>query len=195
MTELGTARAMSALRRFAVRQEAAARCDLCASALGEPHHHLLEPEKRELVCACNGCALLFPESGGGRYRHIRSRALGLRGMELGEADFRALELPVRLAFLCPSRVHGRTFAIYPNPGGTTEATVPPAAWADLLAAYPVAAGIEPDVEGLLIDHLDGRKRCFVASLDVCHYFVGLLRRESLAEAMRFIDGLDGGARG
>jgi hypothetical protein len=175
MTELGTSRAMSALRRFAVRQEAAARCDLCASALGEPHHHLLEPEKRELVCACNGCALLFPES--------------------GEADFRALELPVRLAFLCPSRVHGRTFAIYPNPGGTTEATVPPAAWADLLAAYPVAAGIEPDVEGLLIDHLDGRKRCFVASLDVCHYFVGLLRRESLAEAMRFIDGLDGGARG
>jgi hypothetical protein len=122
-------------------------------------------------------------------------------MQLGDDDFRALELPVRLAFLCPSRVHGRTFAIYPNPGGTTEAAVPLAAWEELVTAHPALAGIEPDVEGLLIDHLGGRKRCFLASLDVCHHFVGLLRAQrgsfgtSLAEAMRFLDGLDGGERG
>ncbi|HEX4340430.1 MAG TPA: DUF5947 family protein [Polyangiaceae bacterium] len=197
-----TGRAVSALRNFARRPEPESRCDLCNAPVAESHAHLYEPEPRRIACACIACSFLFPEGTAGRYRSLHSRATRAAGVELVEDDFRALEIPVRLAFLAPSDVHARVFATYPTSHGATESVVPRAAW-DALAER-TALSVAPDAEGLLIDYLGGRTRCFVASLDVCYRFVGLLRAggaargTAFASAMRFLDGLgglDGGGHG
>ncbi|HEX3597373.1 MAG TPA: DUF5947 family protein [Polyangiaceae bacterium] len=201
MTTEGAQRALSALRRFAAREGTGPRCDLCSAPLGDAHAHLFEPEPRRVACACAACALLFSDATAGRYRRLHSRATRVPSATLMEDDFRDLELPVRLAFLSPSAVHDQVFAVYPNAAGATESVVPRPAWRALLARTPALAAMTEDTEGLLIDHLGGRSRCFVASLDVCYEFVGLLREPSsrrgaaFATAMRFLDGLDGGRRG
>jgi hypothetical protein len=191
-------RAVSTLRRFATLEAPASRCDLCSAPLSDAHQHLYEPDPRRVACACLACSFLFPDAAVGRYRRLDSHALRVQGA-LSEDDFRALEIPVRLAFLSPSVVHDRVFAMYPNTGGTTESVVPRAAWDALTERAPELAAVQPDVEGLLIDHLGGRTRAFVASLDICYRLVGLLRAPArgaaFADAVRFLDGLDGGSRG
>jgi hypothetical protein len=196
-------RALTALKRFVRREEPAAHCDLCAASLRDEHDHLVEPETRSLVCACRPCALLFPEGPGARYRRIRSRAVRVPGLHFDDAALAALGVPVRLAILCPSQVHDAVFALFPNAAGATEATIPMVEWSAAVVAHPVLAPVTivPDAEALIIDQMSGRSRCFVASLDVCHHFIGLLRarsgaqESSLARAMRFLDGLPGGGHG
>jgi len=185
--------AYSALRRFTSRREAHESCDLCALPIDDRHDHLLELATRRIACACRACALLFPEGHGVRFRSIRSRALPLRDTALTDDDFLVLQIPVRLFYLCPSRVHDTVFALYPNVAGATEATLPWPAWEALLHAHPTLSQIEPEVEGLLCDHIGGRSRCFIASLDVSRHLVGLLgRSRRLSDAIRFLDGLEGG---
>lgn len=199
MTGPGALRAVAALRRFAAPTDEVTPCDLCGVPIRDEHAHLFEPEPRRVACACTACALVFQEDTG-RYRRLHSRAVRARGVELEEDDFRALDVPVRLAVLSPSAVHGCVFATYPNAGGATEAVVPRTAWDALSAGQPAVASVRPDLEGLIIDHLGGRKRAFVASLDLCYRFVGVLRAGgtragALGDAMRFLDALDGGGGG
>ena len=52
-------RTASVLRQFAVRRSATERCELCSADLAPLHSHLLKPENREILCACEPCALLF----------------------------------------------------------------------------------------------------------------------------------------
>lgn len=193
MTAVDLARAYSALRRFTLREEPHDPCDLCGVPIADRHDHLLEPETRRIACVCRACGLLFPDDAGGRFRRIRSRALPLLNAALNDADFHALGIPVRLFYLCPSRIHQTVFAVYPNTAGATEATVALSDWEALVCGHPALSVVEAEVDGLLCDHLGGRTRCFVASLDVCRHFVGLLgARGSVPEAIRFLDGIDGG---
>ena len=171
---------MAAVKRFARGDAKADVCDLCAAALPEPHEHLLEPAPRQLRCVCQSCAWLFPRSGSARYLRLRTRVRLVPGMRVDDATLRALEIPVRLAFVVPSRVHDSVFATYPNAHGATESVVPAAAWREVVRALPDGFAIEPDVEGLLIDHLGGRTDSYLASVDVCHAVVGLLRRHGAA---------------
>jgi hypothetical protein len=189
MSAADLARGYSALRRFTRREEHDS-CDLCNLPIDDGHDHLFEPESRRIACACRACALLFPDAGG-RFRRLRSRALPLRA-RLTDDDFRALGVPVRLFYLCPSRIHDTVFAVYPNTGGATEATLALSDWEALVREHPALSDIEPEVEGLLCDHLSGRSRCFRASVDVCRRFVGLLgRRRSLPDAIGFLDDIEG----
>ena len=49
----------SVLRQFARRRSTAERCELCSAELAETHSHLLEQANRQILCACEACALLF----------------------------------------------------------------------------------------------------------------------------------------
>ncbi|HVW28730.1 MAG TPA: DUF5947 family protein [Polyangiaceae bacterium] len=192
MTIAGVPRALSALRRFARREETPDPCDLCGLALEGRHDHLLDPAARRIACACRACSLLFPEGGGARFRRIRSRAQLLRGEALTDDHLAALGVPVRLFYLCPSRIHDTVFAVYPNAAGATEAKVALPAWEALLRDRPALSEIQPEVEGLLCDQLSGRSRCFLASVDVCRHFVGLLGgRRTPSDALRFLDAIEG----
>ena len=173
----GTAAPLSALRRFARANEAEERCELCAAPLApHPHHeHLLDPEARQLHCTCTPCALLFPADALKKYRRVSRRLLRLENFALSDAQWEALAIPVEIAFLHTSAPSGRLHAFYPSPAGATESLLTLSGWADLVAANPILARLEPDVEALLVNRVGDTRAHFIAPIDRCYELVGLIR--------------------
>lgn len=156
---------------------AAGRCELCAEPLPDAHRHLLELSRRELRCACRACALLLDrkEAGGARYHLVPERLWWLEDLELPEDDWRRLGVPVGTAFLQERRAEGRVVACYPGPLGLTEAHPDPETWRRIAAGHPALAGLEPDVEALLVHRGRALRRAWLAPLDECFRLVACLR--------------------
>jgi hypothetical protein len=197
--DLGSA--LSALRRFAQpRAGDDEACDLCGAALAPAHEHLVDPAAHRLRCACTACALLF--DGGATWKRVRHRVQRLDELRLDEACWRALGIPVRVAFFTPSSHAGRIVAGYPGPGGAVEMPLQSRAWDELVTANPQLAALLPDVEALLVDRRPGRERAYRVSIDECYRLVGLMRRhwrgfgggeEAWRAIAQFFGELDGGA--
>ena len=196
----------SRLQALAQRREAQPpdpqeeRCDLCSEPLATEHRHLLDLDSRRLLCACRACSILFDRSGagGGHYRLVPDRARAVADLELDEVAWRSLGIPVEMAFFFHSSAAGRVVAFYPSPLGATESLLDLGAWEDVVAANPVVAELEPDVEALLIDHSDGRREHWLLPVDRCYELVGVIRTgwkgfgggaEVWAEIDRFFDDL------
>jgi hypothetical protein len=178
------------LRRFVERRDIE-RCDFCASAIPVRHSHLLELATRRLQCACIGCTLSLGESQ--RFRLVPPHAESLPGFALGEDEWSALQIPIGMAFLYRRAADERPIAVYPSPAGPTEAVLDAAAWARLAAANPVIAELEPDVEALLVNRVQGAREYYRVSIDCCFSLVGLIRRHwrglsGGVEAWNAIDG-------
>jgi len=158
----------------------AERCGVCAHAIDdEEHAHLVDLEKRALVCACPTCATLFAQQNAPkpRYRIVPTRVLVDPAFQLGDAQWTALAIPVRLAFLFYNTQLARWMALYPSPGGAAEAEVPTDAFNALAAATPLVAAVEPDVEALLVyGRRSARLETFVVPIDACYRLVGEVRR-------------------
>lgn len=165
----------AALRRFVQRDPQPERCDMCAAALPANHDHLVEPAAKRLVCACGPCAMLFTSQEGGRFRRVPSRLERLTDVRLPEDRSGGLGIPVKLAFFYRSSATGGTVAVYPSPAGPLEATVPADAWHAFTDKNPDLQGMEPDVEALLVNRVDGADDAFRCSLDRCYHLIGLLR--------------------
>src|SRR5665213_2729086 len=75
----------SFLRQFARRRSTAERCELCSAELSLGHRHLLDPKKRQIICSCDACALLFCGQSGGNYLQVPRRIRAL-------SDFQMVEL-------------------------------------------------------------------------------------------------------
>src|SRR5690349_18272609 len=93
----------AAVRRFA-RPAAPARerCELCSAELAADHNHLVEPASRQLLCACEPCAILFSGREGTKYRRVPRRAEFLPDFRMTDVQWAGLDLPVNLAFLVVS---------------------------------------------------------------------------------------------
>jgi hypothetical protein len=65
--------------------------------------------------------------------------------------------------------------LYPSPAGATEALVPAEAWEALTEENPVLRGLEPDVEGLLVNRVGEARECYRVGIDECYKLVGLIR--------------------
>ena len=113
--------ALRRLRQRRPRTEAEERCQLCAAPLGETHAHLVVVDTRALLCTCPPCHLLFGQkgAGGGKYRGVPQRYLH-EPVQISPADWEALQIPVRMAFLFRNSSLGRMVAFYPSPAGATE---------------------------------------------------------------------------
>ena len=183
------------------RAPALERCDLCGTPIGPEHRHLLDLATREPVCTCRACALLFDRDGAGgrRMRAIPDRRLRLHDLELGDPLWEELRLPVDIAFLVRTDDERGAQAFYPSPMGATESLLRLEAWEDLVAANPILATLEPDVEALLVDRARGARRHWLVPIDECFTLVGLIRtrwrgltggKEVWQELARFFDGLD-----
>lgn len=161
----------------AARAQAEERCDLCGTAIGADHRHLLAPDSRELLCACRPCALLFDREGAaaGRYKLLPERRLRLEGFELSDTVWEELRVPVDMAFFFHSTAAGRVLAYYPSPLGPTESQLPLDAWRQIERENPVLAGLEEDVEALLADRVRGARRYWLVPLDECYRLIGLIR--------------------
>lgn len=170
-----TSNSFSTLRSLARRREAVERCDFCGNPLRPGHQHLIEPVERKLVCACDGCALLFPANGVTKYKQVPRRVRLLQDFQLTPAQWDGLLIPIGLAFFLKNSVAGRVFAFYPSPAGATESLLPLEAWNDIVAANPVLEKMQPDVEALLVNRLKDLRESYIVPIDRCYALVGLMR--------------------
>jgi|SRR5215469_6089605 len=165
---------LTALRRMARPRIDVEQCEFCSQPLETCHRHLLEINTRKIVCVCDPCALRF-ESVIGRFKLIPRDARKLQDFEMTDAQWDSLALPIQLAFFFHSTPAQKTIALYPSPGGATESLLSLEAWNALVAANPVLARMEPDVEALLVDRLRNHHEYFVTPIDACFELVGLIR--------------------
>jgi hypothetical protein len=150
-------------------------CDLCSEPVPDDHRHVVDLERRSLLCACQGCSLLFVDAGTGRYRTVPDRYLRIAPFTLPPQAWAALQIPVGMAFVVANTPLDRTVAFYPSPGGATESELPLDAWADVVAANPGLDRVEPDVEAVLVRTTLHDHQCFVVPVDRCYELVGVLR--------------------
>jgi hypothetical protein len=120
------------LRRFLRPRTLKERCELCALELAPDHRHLLDTAARQLVCACDACALLFSHRESGKYRRVPHRIQVLPDLRLDDAQWESFRIPIGLAFFFRSTPAGRVLALYPSPAGTTESLLPLHAREDLV---------------------------------------------------------------
>jgi hypothetical protein len=160
-------------------------CELCTEPIGPEHGHLVDLQSRSLLCACRGCFLLFESegAGGNHFRSVPERYVAFDDFELTPAQWDSLQIPVSVAFFFLNSSLGRVAAFYPGPAGATESELPLDTWADVVAANPVLASMQPDVEAFLVrasSGLGGRTggggaECFIVPIDTCYELVGHLR--------------------
>ena len=187
------------LQRF-VREAAAAppeACELCATPIPEQHAHLAEPASRRLLCVCRSCAMLLGNRGDGRYRLVPERAEIINDFSMSEGEWDALGIPIGLAFFFHSSPDGHIVAFYPGPAGPTESLLDLGAWTQLAARNPVLTELQPDVEALLVNRINGLRAYYRMPIDRCYGLVGLIRQHwqgvsGGAEAWHAIDGFFAG---
>lgn len=140
---------------------------------------MLDLRSRELMCACRACTILFDrrEAGAGHYRLVGDRRLRLEDLELDDAMWEELRLPVDMAFFFFHSGEGRVKAYYPSPMGPTESQLELDAWAALEQANPLLATLDPDVEALLVNRTDPThpRQQWIVPIDECYGLVGLIR--------------------
>lgn len=176
---------LDVLRRFIRKPEptpvparaAEERCEMCAERLTGEHRHMLDLAHHKLLCACQACALLFAPRGAneGKYRLIPQRFLLLLDFQMTDEQWNELMLPVKMVYMFRSSEAGRAMAFYPGPAGAIESLLDAEQWQALLAANPLLAEMEPDVEALLINRLGEEHAYYLVPIDVCYSLVGLLR--------------------
>jgi hypothetical protein len=154
------------------------RCDVCGAPIEEEHGHLVNLARRSLMCACRGCYLLFMHegAGGGRFRAVPQRYVGLPDLTAAADLWESLQIPIGLAFLFSNSATGRTTAFYPGPAGATESELSLDAWDRLLRAVPALTTLSPDVEALLVRTRGGGLEAFIVPIDACYELVGRIRR-------------------
>jgi hypothetical protein len=194
----------SFLRQFARRRpEAEERCELCSAPLATAHQHLLDPKTRQIVCACDGCVILFCGQTGAHYLRVPRRIQRLVGFQMSELQWEALMLPINLAFFYRDSAAGRVLAMYPSPAGATESLLSLESWEEIAAQNRALRRMEPDVEALLVNRIGltqqgGSAAYYVVPIDECYRLVGLIRlhwkglsggAEVWSEIHRFFDDL------
>jgi len=166
---------IAALRRFARPRPPVERCDLCSLGLAAEHPHLIEPPSRQIVCACDPCAILFSGQAETRYKRIPRRIQFLPDFRLTDAQWDELLIPIGMAFFFFSTPAERTLALYPSPAGSVESLLALEAWTALERANPILRSMEADTEALLVNRVRGKQEYFIAPIDKCFELVGLIR--------------------
>ncbi|MGI8552630.1 MAG: DUF5947 family protein [Dehalococcoidia bacterium] len=168
-------RPFTTLRRFVRERTPAERCELCNAPLRSEHQHLLEPLRRQLLCACEPCAILFNTQGETRYKRVPRRLQYLPDFRMTDAQWDGLMIPINVAFFFESSPTGKVLALYPSPAGATESLLSLEAWGELKKENPILRELEPDVEALLVYRLGETRDYYRVPIDQCYKLVGLIR--------------------
>jgi hypothetical protein len=167
--------AWSTLRRFVRERAPKERCELCSLELAPEHQHLLEPTSRQLLCACDACAILFSGEAEQKYKRVPRRMRFLPEFHLTDANWDSLLIPVGMAFFFQSTSAGQVMAFYPSPAGATESQLSLEAWQEITRDNPILETMEPDVEALLVNRIKGAQEYYLVPIDKCYELVGLIR--------------------
>jgi hypothetical protein len=176
----GRTNVFTALRAFAAprnvpRAAPQERCELCSVVLAPEHRHLFETSTRKIICSCDPCALRFEDVVEGRFKLIPRDSYALADFHLDDAEWEALSLPINLAFFFDDSRSGKVMAHYPSPAGATESLLPLPAWEMIVVNNPVLAGMQSDVEALLVNRVKDERLCYIVPIDTCFELVGLIR--------------------
>jgi hypothetical protein len=153
--------------------EAAEHCDLCGLVIPEDHRHLLHLTERRIVCACETCWAM--RSGEGDYRPTGNRVLWLPDLEVPDELWASFQIPIGLAFFMESSVTHCVVAMYPSPAGATESELHFETWNRMQELNPVLRGMEPDIEGLIVNRLSEPPGYAIAPIDRCYALTGLIK--------------------
>jgi hypothetical protein len=178
MSNPGAGPDFTALKRFVRRQPTELElCDFCSEPIPSEHRHLLEVSKREVMCVCQACSILFDREAAslGKFRLIPDRRIFFADFQMSDIDWESLRIPVGLAFLFYSTPAGKVQAYYPGPMGATESLLSLDTWEGLVENNPLLKEMEPDVEALLVNRARGARDHFLVPMDECFRLVGLLR--------------------
>jgi hypothetical protein len=170
--------AIGSLRRYVRPRTATAvveRCEMCSAELGAEHQHLVEPSNRQIVCACEPCAILFSGETEKKYKRVPRRIRLLPDFRLTDGQWDSLMIPIQLAFFFHSTPDGKVLALYPSPAGATESLLALDSWNEVVEDNPVLREMEPDVEALLVNRVGGAGEYFIVPIDECYKLVGLIR--------------------
>jgi Family of unknown function (DUF5947) len=172
--------AFATLRQFARSKRPLERCELCSAGLGREHPHLVEIALRQIVCACEACAMLFDGMAGSKYKRVSRRAQLLTNFQMTDGQWESLLIPINMAFFFRSSMEGRTVTLYPSPAGAVESLLPLDAWTEIVQENVVLRGLQPDIEALLVNrvghaHELSRAEYYIAPIDECYRLVGLIR--------------------
>ena len=141
--------------------------------MSEEHRHLLDVHERRILCACEPCCAM--RSGEDDLRPTGTRTLRLEGFELSDELWAQFQIPIGLAFFFVSDVADGVVALYPSPAGATECELYLAAWNELVAANPVLADLEPEVEALIVNRLADPPVHAIVPIDRCYELVGMIK--------------------
>jgi hypothetical protein len=165
----------SFLKQFARRAPTAERCELCSAGLASIHQHLLDPKKREIVCSCDGCAVLFCGQEGAHYLRVPRRIRALSDFQMPDLQWESLMIPINLAFFYRDGAAGKVMAMYPSPAGAIESLLSLESWWEIAAEHPALQKMEPDVETFLVNRVGTEAQYYIAPIDECYRLVGLIR--------------------
>lgn len=175
----GTLRQFTRVRRSVPR--AVEQCELCSACLTQEHPHLVELVSRDILCACDACAMLFDGMEKSRYKRVSRRAQHLTNFEMTDGQWESLLIPINMAFFFRSSVEGRVIALYPSPAGAVESLLPLEAWNEIATGNRALGGLVPDIEALLVNrvgraHGIAQGEYYIAPIDECYKLVGLIRK-------------------
>ena len=172
----------SALQRLALRGRQTAQaelelCEFCSEPIPAEHRHLLEVTKREVICVCVACSILFDREAAslGKFRLIPDRRFFLQDFRMDDVQWESLRIPVGLAYFFYSTPAQKVLAYYPSPMGATESLLGLEAWDGLVRDNPMLSEMAPDVEALLVNRARGAGEHFLVPMDECFRLVGILR--------------------
>ncbi|HEX3526624.1 MAG TPA: DUF5947 family protein [Thermoanaerobaculia bacterium] len=157
------------------------RCEFCGQLLPNRHSHVVHIERRNLLCACRPCYLLFSSAGaaGGKAKAVPEEVFDLGTSVFSPAQWDRLQVPVNLAFFFFNSSLGRTVVFYPSPAGATESLLPLETWEELVREHPRLAALSQDVEALLVwqrDTSEEPSAALIVPIDSCYELVGIVRR-------------------
>lgn len=143
------------------------KCELCGAPIAAQHGHIVDMGQRRLLCACRPCYLLFTHSGaaGGKLRSVSERCVRVRRPEIGE-------IPVGVVFFIRDSGPAGVKAFYPSPAGATESSVSKETWEEMAAADARIAGMEADIEALLVS----KKEAWIVPVDACYELTGRIKK-------------------
>jgi hypothetical protein len=175
----GNDNAFAVLRQFARKRRVGEVCELCSSELATEHQHLIEPAARKLVCVCEACAILFSSQTSSRFKRVPRRIRFLPGLQISDAQWEGLMIPIELAFFFKSESTGKVSAFYPGPAGAIESLLSLETWTDIEQENPALRELQPEVEALIANRVGanrgGAAQYYIAPIDECYKLVGLIR--------------------
>ena len=148
-------------------------CDVCGIGIPEDHRHLLHLVERRIVCACEACWGM--RAGEGDYRPCGARTVWLPDLDVPDDLWASFQIPIGLAFFMRSTVTECVVAMYPSPAGATESELHFDSWQRMCELNPVMHGLEPDIEGLVVNRLSDPPAYAIAPIDRCYELTGVIK--------------------